>query len=200
MRAAIFGVTALALVMALCVESIYALWYLCADLVYVILFPQLTCVIYLKSSNTYGSLMGYIVGLFFRVTGGEPAVMLPALIQYPGYDSETFVQSFPFKTLAMVLSMVTLVSVSWITQTLFMSGFLPRHVDVFMCVVNIPDEQIVLASRDSIDERTRLGSFAKENGGKLNPALKFSTDELLRGEPVEVSPETSPGGEKSALQ
>uniref|UniRef100_A0A1I7WWS4 Dolichyl-P-Glc:Glc(2)Man(9)GlcNAc(2)-PP-dolichol alpha-1,2-glucosyltransferase n=1 Tax=Heterorhabditis bacteriophora TaxID=37862 RepID=A0A1I7WWS4_HETBA len=35
------------------------LTYLCADLVYVILFPQLVCVVYMKNSNTYGSLAGY---------------------------------------------------------------------------------------------------------------------------------------------
>jgi high affinity choline transporter 7 len=49
----------LATVMALTIQSIYALWYLCADLVYVILFPQLLCVVYFKRSNTYGCLLGY---------------------------------------------------------------------------------------------------------------------------------------------
>ncbi|CAF1029434.1 unnamed protein product [Rotaria sordida] len=42
------------------VSSIYVLWYLCSDLVYVILFPQLLCVVYVPHSNTYGSLAAYI--------------------------------------------------------------------------------------------------------------------------------------------
>ena len=59
MRFAIIMVGGLATVMALTIQSIYGLWYLCADLVYVILFPQLLCVVYFKRSNTYGCLAGY---------------------------------------------------------------------------------------------------------------------------------------------
>lgn len=74
MRFAIFGVGVLATVMAITVKSIYTLWYLCSDLVYVVLFPQLLCVIYLKTSNTYGSLVAYVIGMFFRIAGGEPSL------------------------------------------------------------------------------------------------------------------------------
>ena len=58
MRFAIFGVGAAATAMALSVGSIYVLFHLCSDLVFVILFPQLCCVIYFKASNTYGSIAG----------------------------------------------------------------------------------------------------------------------------------------------
>lgn len=64
MRMAIIAVGCLATAMALTINSIYGLWYLCADLVYVILFPQLVCVVYYNRSNTYGCLAGYI-GYFF---------------------------------------------------------------------------------------------------------------------------------------
>ncbi|GFR58765.1 high-affinity choline transporter 1 [Elysia marginata] len=178
MRAAIFGVTALALAMALTVESIYMLWYLCADLVYVILFPQLTAVLYLKKSNTYGSLAGYVFGLFIRVAGGDPNLKVPAIIKFPGYDEETYVQAFPYKTLSMMVSSVTLVAFTYLSIWLFESGLLPRRFDIFMCVVNIPDEQMVLASRESMDERTKFGVYGKENG-KVNPALKFSNEDLV---------------------
>ncbi|VDK40572.1 unnamed protein product [Anisakis simplex] len=60
MRIAIVAVGFLATLMALTINSIYGLWYLCADLVYVILFPQLVCVVYMERSNTYGSIAGYI--------------------------------------------------------------------------------------------------------------------------------------------
>ena len=62
-RIAIFGVAVLATSLSLLVNSIYSLFALCSDLVYVILFPQLCCVIYLPGANTYGSFMGYILGL-----------------------------------------------------------------------------------------------------------------------------------------
>jgi len=85
MRIGIFGVGVLAMVMGIMIDSIYELWYLCGDLVYVILFPQLVSVIYLSWTNTYGSLAGYIIGLLFRLLGGENAVRLSATIHYPGY-------------------------------------------------------------------------------------------------------------------
>jgi hypothetical protein len=62
---------------------------------------------------------------------------------------------------------------------LFESGKLHRRWDVFMCVVNIPDENIVLASRDSVNEHTRIACFKGEANGKVNPALKFSQEDLI---------------------
>ena len=60
---------------------------MCSDLVYVILFPQLLIVVHFKEwVNTYGSLAAYIVGMFFRLAGGEALIGLPALIEYPGYE------------------------------------------------------------------------------------------------------------------
>ena len=67
MRAAIFIVGAMATAMALTIKTIYGLWAMCSDLVYVILFPQLLIVVHFKEwCNTYGSLGAYIIGLFFR--------------------------------------------------------------------------------------------------------------------------------------
>ena len=57
MKVSIIFVGIMATAMALTVKSVYGLWYLSSDLVFVILFPQLTCVVYLKKQvNTYGSL------------------------------------------------------------------------------------------------------------------------------------------------
>ena len=88
---------------------------MCSDLVYVILFPQLLMVVHFKHHcNTYGSLSAYIVAFFVRLTGGEPMLGLPPMIHYPGWDGER--QLFPFRTLAMTMSLVTLVGVSWGTK------------------------------------------------------------------------------------
>ncbi|CAL1528668.1 unnamed protein product [Lymnaea stagnalis] len=198
MRGAIFGVSALALAMALCVESIYVLWYLCADLVYVILFPQLVSVIYIKKSNTYGSLSGYIFGMFIRIGGGEQAVGLPPLMKFPLYDEEKGIQGFPYKTLAMLVTLLTLVTVSYLTVYVFEKGILPRRFDVFMCIVNIPDEQMVLASRESVDEHIKFGLYGKENG-KVNPALKFSNEDLITTGEADSDHEQSPVEKKPGL-
>jgi high affinity choline transporter 7 len=88
---------------------------MCSDLVYVILFPQLLMVVHFKHHcNTYGSLSAYIVAFFVRLTGGEAMLGLPPLIHYPGWDGER--QLFPFRTMAMITSLVTLVGVSWGTK------------------------------------------------------------------------------------
>jgi high affinity choline transporter 7 len=44
--------------------------YLCADLIYVILFPQLLLIIHWSHGvNTYGCLASYFVGLVLRILG-----------------------------------------------------------------------------------------------------------------------------------
>ena len=73
-------IAALACVMAISVSSIYYLFLLCSDFVYVVLFPQLLCVLYVRWSNSYGSLVGYVIGLLFRLLGGEPGLGLSPTI------------------------------------------------------------------------------------------------------------------------
>ncbi|XP_014784668.1 high-affinity choline transporter 1 [Octopus bimaculoides] len=177
MRVAIFGVGVLATAMALKVTSVYDLWYLCSDFVYVILFPQLVTVVYLEWANTYGSLAGYIVGIFMRLSGGEPTLFIEPIIFYPFYDEDEQLQMFPFKTLAMFLSLGTIVGVSYIFKYLFENAHLPRRYDVFMCIVNIPDEVIALAMREPANELTAITPTLEMNG-KINPALKISQEDL----------------------
>ena len=128
MRIAIVGVGAAATAMALTVGSIYVLFLLCSDLVYAILFPQLCCVIYVKAANTYGSISGYILGLVLRVGGGEDKIGFPAFIKYPFYD-EVMGQLFPFRTLSMIISFITIVVVSYLVKFLFEREIIPLKYD-----------------------------------------------------------------------
>lgn len=134
MRIAIFIVGAMATAMALTIKTIYGLWAMCSDLVYVILFPQLLIVVHFKEwCNTYGSLVAYIVGLFFRLAGGEAMIGLAPLIKYPWFDDDDQVQLFPFRTMAMILSMISLLGVSQLTWTLFHKEYLSKRWDIFNC-------------------------------------------------------------------
>lgn len=134
MRVSIVLVGALATFMALTAESIYGLWYLSSDLVYVILFPQLVCVVYLKEHvNTYGSFAAYVVGCFLRAGGGESILKIPPFIKYPFYDYEQELQLFPFRTFSMVMSFFTLITVSRAASWVFGTGRLPLNWDVFNC-------------------------------------------------------------------
>ncbi len=86
---------------------------MCSDLVYVILFPQLLIVVHFKDwCNTYGSLFAYILGMSIRICGGEPLINFPPLVKFWGFDEEAQQQRFPFRTMAMVLSMISLLGVS----------------------------------------------------------------------------------------
>ena len=137
MRLAILAVGALAAALAIGVGSVYGLWYLSSDLVYVILFPQLVCVVHFRSRcNTYGALCAYVVGLTLRGVGGEPILGLPALIHYPWFDAQNG-QLFPFRTFAMLSSLATFLFVSWASERVFTRGWLPPEWDAFKCVVKV---------------------------------------------------------------
>lgn len=104
-----------ALLMALQVKSVYTLWVLCSDLVYCMLFPQLTTALFDPKANKYGALAGFIIAFILRAGGGEPAIGIPCLLPYPMIN-ELGASMFPFRTLAMVLSLLTIIIVSRLTQ------------------------------------------------------------------------------------
>lgn len=186
MRVAIFGVGALATAMGITIQTIYGLWYLCADLVYVILFPQLVCVVYLPDTNTYGSLTGYMFGFLFRLLGGEPLIGMPAIIKFPFYDEVDDIQRFPFKTVCMIFSFILILAASYGTKYLFENEKLSKHFDIFQCVVNIPAEIVALQEASTPDngdgfvgELTIINPKKGEANGEINPSLKFTKNELL---------------------
>ena len=69
-----------ATIIALNVHGVYALWFLCSDFVYCILFPQLVCALYDRRANRVGALAGYGVSLILRLGAGEPLLGIPGLI------------------------------------------------------------------------------------------------------------------------
>ena len=165
---AILFVAAAATVMAIVVDSIYGLWFLCADLVYVILFPQLVLVLYMKDANSYGAFVGFIVGVFFRLISGEPLISLPPLIEYPWYlPSEDGVgtQYFPFKTLCMLISLVTIIIVSYIAKFMFEVCKLPPSIDVFN------------SFHENEDEKTSFDVIGDADGS-ANPGFYVARTEL----------------------
>ncbi|KAK2839622.1 hypothetical protein Q5P01_013362 [Channa striata] len=167
MRLTIFVFGALATAMALLTGSVYGLWYLSSDLVYVIIFPQLLSVLFIKGTNTYGSVAAYIFGLLLRIGGGEPYLKLPPFIYYPGWvtqekvhhltgDVEYFVQQrFPFKSVSMLASFLANVAFSYLTKYLFESGMLSHKYDFLDAVVSkhskeIMDKATLVSNHDNI--------------------------------------------------
>lgn len=127
--------------------------------------------------NTYGSLSAYIIGLLIRFSGGESLIGLPAFIKYPGYDEEGQRQLFPFRTMAMLLSLFTLWGVSYYTKWVFETGRLAPQYDYFRCVVNIPDDAIRVGEPSEVGEQVIVDvcSIFCENGlcNRTRPIIAF---------------------------
>jgi len=106
-----------ATLIALRVQSVYALWFLCSDFVYCILFPQLTTALFDRKANRYGSIAGLVVSFVLRFGGGEPVLGIPRLLPYPMIDEASGAVFFPFRTTAMLAGLLTIIVVSRLTQS-----------------------------------------------------------------------------------
>ncbi|KAM6447902.1 high-affinity choline transporter 1-like [Liasis olivaceus] len=126
----IFGTISAAL--AFYSHSIYDLWFLGGELVYTLLFPQLCCALFLPSTNTYGSMVGFFLGFLLRLLAGEPSLKIPPVICYPGCSvvEGVHVQLFPFKIVTMLITLLTIFSVSHLASFMFKSNILPAEWDV----------------------------------------------------------------------
>ncbi len=110
-RLAVLAAGTLAALLALQVQSVYSLWFLCSDLVYVLLLPQLVMALFYSRTTRAGALAGAGVGLLLRAGGGEPVLGLPPLLPYPWQDPEMGIL-FPFRTFAMLSSLAAIALVS----------------------------------------------------------------------------------------
>ncbi len=124
-RIAIVLLGAIAVVMALKVQSVQALWFFTSDLIFVLLFPQLVFALFDRKVNRTGSIVAFCVSLLLRLGGGEPLFNFSHFIPYPEiftgnpaswYEAGTGAMLFPFKTLAAVAGLVLLPVVSRLTN------------------------------------------------------------------------------------
>jgi high affinity choline transporter 7 len=111
---AIIIVGVAATLLSLKIASVYALWYLCSDFVYCLLFPALFMAMFDKKANTIGAMAGFFVAAVLRFGGGDPSLHLPILLPYPMIEDGVVL--FPFRTLAMVSGLLTIFIVSRCTQ------------------------------------------------------------------------------------
>uniref|UniRef100_A0A8D9F1U4 High-affinity choline transporter 1 n=1 Tax=Cacopsylla melanoneura TaxID=428564 RepID=A0A8D9F1U4_9HEMI len=132
LRVSVVVVSIVSCYIALSSSSIYYLAVVCSDIVYVVLFPQLVVVVHWANHvNSYGCLVSFILGLVLRATGGEPDLGIPPVIKYPWYDETARRQLFPYKTLAMLLSALSLVLISQLVSYVFHNRILdPEQWDV----------------------------------------------------------------------
>uniref|UniRef100_A0A672RJ31 High affinity choline transporter 1 n=1 Tax=Sinocyclocheilus grahami TaxID=75366 RepID=A0A672RJ31_SINGR len=135
--------------------------------------------LFIKGTNTYGSVAGYVFGLLLRVGGGEPYLRLPPFIYYPGWqmrqkeqrltrEMERFVeQRFPYKTVSMLASLLSNAAFSYAAKYLFESGTLSPKYDFLDAVVS-------RHSKETMDKTTLV-----------------THDNIILSELAAVMPETS---------
>lgn len=114
-------------------KSLLIFLFLGAEIAYVIVFPQLLCVLFVHESNGYGVVMGLLTGLTLKLLNGEPSLGLTAVLHYPGclQDDGATVQCLPVKTISMLTVLVATVLFSYLAAALFHKGLLPEKLDVF---------------------------------------------------------------------
>lgn len=206
MRITIFVFGGLATLMALVTGTVYGLWYLSSDLVYVIIFPQLLSVLFVKGTNTYGSVAAYFFGSILRIGGGEPYLQLPPFIYYPGWITEprkdhltgeiqeVVIQKFPFKTVSMLASFLGNVAFSYLAKYLFESGKISHKYDFLDAVVSKHSGEIM----DKTTLVTRGNNIGLSEMAPVKPRLSvtlaaaFTRRDTLPTETVEEEEESSP--------
>ncbi|XP_078259223.1 high-affinity choline transporter 1-like [Rhinoraja longicauda] len=195
MRGAIILFGGIAAGMTWLSNSVYGMWYLSSDLIFVLLFPQLLAVLFIKGCNSYGCVSGYIFGLLLRVGGGEPYLRLEPFICYAGCyldiqfpGGPIYVQRFPFKTLSMLSSLLMNLSVSYLTTYLFNNGMLPPKLDFLKNFVEEPttdkSNKVQPLNYNNFDEE-EVNPSDGETEKSLDtpqPSKKTVTDEVV--EPV----------------
>lgn len=115
-------------------SSVLVFWLVGVDMSYTIMFPQLVCILFFKVSNGYGATVGYLMGIILRFLSGEPLIGLLPVIHFPGCrldDEGKLTQYFPFRTAIMVISLLSILLVSWLASVLFNKGLLSDKWDVF---------------------------------------------------------------------
>ena len=128
-RASIIVLGVTATVLALGARSVADLWFFTADLVFVLLFPQLVMALFDPRANRIGSIAAFFVSLLLRLGGGIAMFGMPAFLPYAQmgeylggpaapewYDSAVGESVFPARLLAAVAGLIILPVVSRLTS------------------------------------------------------------------------------------
>ncbi|KAL5257411.1 hypothetical protein ACHWQZ_G012379 [Mnemiopsis leidyi] len=135
LRGTIVVNTTIAMVIAITVKSVYGLYLICSDLVFVLLFPHLVLVIHFPHLvNRYGMVVGFFTAFLLRALSGEPVLGYDAILKFPGYaegeNGKVGHQKFPFRIICMIIHLLLCLAVTRLTDYLYQNGHMTDKMDV----------------------------------------------------------------------
>ena len=117
LRTAIVALGALAAILALRVSSVYELWFFCADLVYVVLFPQLVTALFCRRATPVAAAVGATTAMILRGT-----IALFMLERFAGVavieGLMNRIDMLPWRTLIMLTSLAIIIGWSYVQWAL----------------------------------------------------------------------------------
>jgi len=131
--------------LAIVYRSIYDLFVLCGDFMFVIVFGQLALVLFFEKGNTYGSVSSFFISLLLRLLCGDPKMQLDRVISFGTIVTSSGEGDVPFRTIVCIIGIVTNLLVSLLTHHLFTEEKLDLSKDFFGCYKRGAHGEIVAA-------------------------------------------------------
>merc|ERR1719187_2164702 len=143
----------IATALAITYRSIYDLFVLCGDFMFVIVFPQLTLVLWWNLANTYGSVFSFVVSLILRLLCGDKVLGLPVVLSFGTvYGEGDKTGPMPYRLIVTILGALIHVMVSYGAYFLFTRRKIGLRWDFFGAFKEDSRREAVLASSRHLRE------------------------------------------------
>jgi len=178
----------IATTLAITYKSIYDLFVLCGDFMFVIVFPQLVFVLYWDLTNTYGSVFSFFVVLLMRLLVGEEKLGISPSISFgtiynsecsyaedgsllPGQKLDDCTGPVPFRTIVTIIGIIVHMVVAYGAYFLFVKKRISLDYDFFKCFKQVGQEVVPRTSRH-LKEEYQMSDFDKSTKGVPNRGYK----------------------------